>query len=135
VDSERNPLKLKLYPTLRNATEGVYLVKGGNILKYRAKVNALSNPRSNHPSTTLTLQPIQTFEHKCKEKTPPLEICDEVQEEFIVVHTKRLTKHGSQAVKQVSKLKKIHKHLTLLELITWEKLQHSGIKSHLFYFP
>jgi hypothetical protein len=43
MDFEGNLLKLKLYPPLRNATEGVYLVKGGNIMEYRAKANALSN--------------------------------------------------------------------------------------------
>jgi hypothetical protein len=31
VDSKRNPLKLKLYPPLRNIEEGVHLAKGGNI--------------------------------------------------------------------------------------------------------
>jgi hypothetical protein len=31
VDFKGNPLKLKLYLPLRNATEGVYLAKGGNI--------------------------------------------------------------------------------------------------------
>jgi hypothetical protein len=49
VDSKRSPLKLKLYPPLRNAT------KGGNILKYRAKANALSKSRSSCPSTRFTL--------------------------------------------------------------------------------
>ncbi len=62
-------------------------MKGGNILKSKAKANALSKPRNNRPSTTLTLQLIQIFEHKRKkEKTPPLEIRDEVQKEFIIVH-------------------------------------------------
>jgi hypothetical protein len=47
-------------------------------------------------------------EHKRKkEKTLPLEICDEVQEEFVVVCKKHFMKHGGQSVKQVSKLKKI----------------------------
>jgi hypothetical protein len=55
MDFERNPLKLKLYPTLINVAEGVYLGKGGNILEYKAKANALSKPRSSCPSTTLTL--------------------------------------------------------------------------------
>ncbi len=55
VDFERNPLKPKLYLPLRNAMKGVYLAKGGNILEYKAKINALSKPRSNHPSTTLAL--------------------------------------------------------------------------------
>jgi hypothetical protein len=40
VDSEGNPLKLTLYPPLKIAMEGVYFVKGENILEYRAKVNA-----------------------------------------------------------------------------------------------
>jgi hypothetical protein len=74
VDSKGNPFKLKLYPPLRNTTEGVYFAKGGNILEYNAKVNALSKPRSNHPSTTLILQLIQKSKHKRKkDKTPPLE--------------------------------------------------------------
>jgi hypothetical protein len=55
VDFEGNLLKLKLYPPLRNIMECVYFVKGGNIMEYRAKENVLSKPRSNHPSTTLTL--------------------------------------------------------------------------------
>jgi hypothetical protein len=58
VDFERNPLKLKLYPTLRNAVEGVYFAKGGNILEYRVKANALSKPMNNIPSTTLTLHSV-----------------------------------------------------------------------------
>jgi hypothetical protein len=40
MDFEGNLLKLKLYPPLKNVAEGVHLVKGGNILKYRAKTNA-----------------------------------------------------------------------------------------------
>jgi hypothetical protein len=55
VDSKRNPLKMKLCPPLRNAMKGVYLTKCGNILKYRAKANALSKSRNSHPSTTLSL--------------------------------------------------------------------------------
>jgi hypothetical protein len=58
VDSEGNPFKLKLYPPLKNVAEGVYLTKGENILEYKVKVNALSKPRSSHPSITLALQPI-----------------------------------------------------------------------------
>jgi hypothetical protein len=56
MDFEGNPLKLKLYPPLRNVVEGVYLVKGGNILECKTKVNALSKPRNSHPSITLILQ-------------------------------------------------------------------------------
>ncbi len=33
MDSERNPFKLKLYPPLRKTVEGVYIMKGGNILE------------------------------------------------------------------------------------------------------
>jgi hypothetical protein len=44
-----------LYPPLRNAMKGVYPTKGGNILEYKAKVNTLLKPRSNHPSTILAL--------------------------------------------------------------------------------
>jgi hypothetical protein len=106
MDFEGYFLKLKLYAPLRNATEGVYFAKGGNILEYKAKANALSKPRNSRPLTTLALQLVQTFEHKCKkERTLPLEIHNKVQEDFFVVHKKRLTKHGSQVVKQVSKPK------------------------------
>ncbi len=56
VDCQRNPFKLKLYSPLKNVAKGVYLVKGGNILEYKAKMNALLKPRNSHPSTTLTLQ-------------------------------------------------------------------------------
>jgi len=50
--------------------ESVYLAKGGNILEYKMKANALSKPRNSHPLTTLTLQPLQAFEHKHKRKKP-----------------------------------------------------------------
>jgi len=55
VDFKGNPLKLKLYPPLRNVVEDVHLAKGGNILEYRAKEKALSKPKKSHPSTTLDL--------------------------------------------------------------------------------
>ncbi len=60
-----------------------------------------------------------------------MEICDEIQKKFVVVYKKHLTKHGGQVVKQVSKLKKILEHLTLLKPMTQEKSQHNA--SHLFY--
>jgi hypothetical protein len=72
VDFERNPFKLKLYPPLKNAVEGVYLVKGGNILEYRAKINALLKPRKSRHLKTLTLQLVQIFEHKTQGKKPTL---------------------------------------------------------------
>jgi hypothetical protein len=93
MDYKGNLLKLKLYPTLRNTTEVVHLAKGGNILEYRAKVNALVKPRSSHLSTTLALQGIQTSEHK-QEKTLPLGIHNEVQKEFIVVCKNCITEYG-----------------------------------------
>jgi hypothetical protein len=99
INFKGNTLKLNLYSPLRNVVEGVYLAKGGIILEYKAKANALSKPRNSHPSTTLTLQLVHAFEHKHKnEKTPPLEICDEVQKEFIFVCKKCLTKYGGQAI-------------------------------------
>jgi hypothetical protein len=55
VDFEWSFLKLKLYPPLKNVAKGVYLVKGGTIIEYRAKANALSKPRTIHPSITLIL--------------------------------------------------------------------------------
>ncbi len=55
VDSERNLLKLKVYPPLKNTIKGVHLTKGGNILKYRVKANALLKPRNGHLSTTFDL--------------------------------------------------------------------------------
>jgi hypothetical protein len=78
----------------------VYLAKGGNILKYKAKANALSKPRSSYPSITLTLQLVHTSKHKCKKgKTPPLEIHDKVQKEFAIVCKKCFMKHESQTIK------------------------------------
>jgi hypothetical protein len=134
VDFKGNLFKLKLYPPSRNIAKGVYLAKGGNIPKYRVKVNTLSKPRSDRPLITLALQPIQKFGHKCKKEiTPPLEIRDEVQEDFVCVYKKCFTKHGGQAVKQVSKLDKIFECTILLKPITQEKLQHNGIGSRLFY--
>jgi hypothetical protein len=66
VDFKRNPFKLKLYPPLRNVMEGVHLAKGGNILEYKAKANALSKPRKSCLSTTIDLHAIQSCEHKHK---------------------------------------------------------------------
>jgi hypothetical protein len=40
------------------------------------------------------------FKHKHKKlKTPPLEIRNEFQEEFILVRKKHLIKHGGQTIK------------------------------------
>jgi hypothetical protein len=72
------------------------------------------------------------FEHKCKkEKTLPLEVHDEVEKKFVVVHKKYFTKHGGQVVKQVLKPKRILECIASPKPIIWEKLQHSGIGPHL----
>jgi hypothetical protein len=42
-------------------------------------------------------------------------------------------KCGGQPIKQILKLKRILKRLVLPKPITQEKLQQSGIRSHLFY--
>ncbi len=74
------------------------------------------------------------FEHKHKkEKTPPLEIYDKVQEEFIVVLKKHFTKHGGQVIKQILKPKKIIEGPASSKPIIWGKSQHNCIGSHLFY--
>jgi hypothetical protein len=134
VDFKGNPLKLKLYPPLKNVVKGVFLVRGGSILEYKAKVDALSKPRSSCPSTTLTLQPIQKSEHKCKkEKSLPLGIRDKVQEDFILVCKKCLTKHGGQIVKQVSKPQKILEHIVSLDSIIHEKNRNTMVLDHTFF--
>jgi hypothetical protein len=128
-----NILELKLYPPLRNVAKGVYLAKGGNILNYRVKANALLKPRNSHLLTTLALQPIQKSEQKCKkEKTLPLEIHDKVRKD-VVVHKKHFTKHGGQVVKQVSSQERILERTASPEPITHEKSQHSAIGSYLLY--
>jgi hypothetical protein len=70
MNFKRNPFKLKLYPPSRNTMEGVYLVKGGNILEYKAKANALSKPRNSCLSTTLVLQLIRHLNTSVRRKTP-----------------------------------------------------------------
>jgi hypothetical protein len=55
VDSEKNLLKLKLYPPLKNTIKGMYIAKVGNIIECRVKANALSKPNNICLSTTLVL--------------------------------------------------------------------------------
>jgi hypothetical protein len=77
--------------------EGVHLAKGGNILEYKAKVNALSKQWHNRPSSTLALKgkPSNTFEHKRnKEKMTSLDIHKKVPKEFMIVCKKWFTRHG-----------------------------------------
>jgi hypothetical protein len=91
MDFEGKPFKLKLYPPLRNVAKGVHIAKGKSILEYRVKVNALSKPRINHPSFTLALKGVQTYKHKRnKDKTLPLEICNEDFKELLVFHKKTI---------------------------------------------
>ncbi len=52
---------------------------------------------------------------------------------IVVVHKKCLTKYGGQPIKQILKLERILECFALSEPITWEKSQHNGIRSHLFY--
>ncbi len=101
----------------------MYIVKGGNILEYWAKENALSKPKNSHPSIALVLKPVQMYKNKRKkEKIASLEICNEVQKDFIDVHKKCFTKHGGQTFKQVLKPKRILECLDPSKPITWEKL-------------
>jgi hypothetical protein len=44
VDNNKNQFTFKLYPPLRNATKGVILIEGGNVLEDRTKLEA-SKPR------------------------------------------------------------------------------------------
>jgi hypothetical protein len=75
------------------------------------KANALSKSKISRPSSTLILKGVQMSKHKWKkEKTPPLETCNEILKEFMVVHKKQLTRYGGQLVKQVPKIDKIQEH-------------------------
>jgi hypothetical protein len=38
-DLDEKPLKLKLYPPLRNMAKGMFPLKGGNVLDYKARVD------------------------------------------------------------------------------------------------
>jgi hypothetical protein len=71
VDDHGNQLTLKLYPPLKNTIEGNILAKGGNVLKYKAKLEALSKPKRNCPAT-MKIIPLMQQKRK-KEKNPPLE--------------------------------------------------------------
>jgi hypothetical protein len=101
-------------PTINKCNGGCVFWERWKHLEYRVKANALSKPKNIHLSTTLALQLVQKSEHKHKkEKTPPLEIHNEFQEDFIVVCKKHLTKHGGQVVKQVSKPERILERIIL----------------------
>ncbi len=50
-ESQREFSNPQVVPTTKNTMEGMHIVKGGNISKYQAKVNALS--KLSHLSSTL----------------------------------------------------------------------------------
>ncbi len=52
---QRKLSHIQVVPTIKKAREGVHCVKGGNILEYWVKKNALSKPKHNHLSSKLTL--------------------------------------------------------------------------------
>jgi hypothetical protein len=90
VDSKKNPLKLKLYPPLKNAMEGVYLVKGEKILEYRGKGECILEAKAQSPSSTLVLHGVHTFQHKQKkEKMLPLKIHKVIHDTKFVVFCKK----------------------------------------------
>jgi len=87
----------------------MHLTKGGNVLEYWVKANALLKPRHSCPLSTLALERVEVLQHKKnKEKTPPLEIpiCDVgLNKEFVVVHNRQHTKHVIQNIfKQLLKI-------------------------------
>jgi len=55
IDDDGNQLTLKLYLPLKNTIEGVIFAKSGNVLEYKAKLEALSKPRCNHFIVTKTI--------------------------------------------------------------------------------
>jgi len=63
----------------------------------------------------------------------PLEIHDEVPEEFMVVPKKWFTRQGGQPIKQVLKTNRKLERLASQKTILWEQLQHNGIVSHPVY--
>jgi hypothetical protein len=40
INDNKNQQTFKLYPPLKNVTKGIILAKGGNVLEYRAKLEA-----------------------------------------------------------------------------------------------
>jgi hypothetical protein len=70
-DDENHQLALKLYLPLKNKVKGIILVKDGNALEYKVKLEPLSKPRCNHIIVSKLVPPIQ---HKRKkENNHPLE--------------------------------------------------------------
>jgi hypothetical protein len=45
VDNIKNQFSFKLYPPLINATKGIIVIEGGNVLEDRTKLEASSKPR------------------------------------------------------------------------------------------
>ncbi len=63
----------------------------------------------------------------------PLEIHEEVLEEFMFVCKKRLMKHGGQPIKQVLKIDTKLECFASSKIIHQEQSQHIGIRSHHVY--
>jgi hypothetical protein len=84
IDDNKNQLTFKLYSPLKHLIEGIILAKGGNVLEYRAKLEASSKPMRNHITIMKTVPPMQ--QKKKKEKNPPLDSIDH--------NVRDATKHG-----------------------------------------
>ncbi len=70
IDDNKNQLTLNLYLPLKNITKGIILAKGGNVLEYRAKLEASLKPMHSRAIVTKTVPPMQ--QKRKKEKSPPL---------------------------------------------------------------
>jgi len=67
------------------------------------------------------------------EKTPPLEIHNKVQEEFVVVLKKRPQKTWRPSSQTSFETREDSQAFCFVKIINQEKSQHNGIGSHLFY--
>jgi hypothetical protein len=67
VDNNKNQFTFKLYPPLRNATKGVIVIEGGNVLEDRTKLEASLKPRH---SCTYVLKSFHQCSKKGKRRRP-----------------------------------------------------------------
>jgi len=112
--------------------KGMYIVKGGNVLEYRTKANAFSKPKSNHPLTTLVLQLYKCLNTNSKRRKPcPWKFATKFKRNLLL-HVRNASQN--MEAKQSNKFwnERIFEHLVSSKPITWKKLQHSSIWSHLF---
>jgi hypothetical protein len=72
VDDDGNhELTFKLYLPLKNKVKGIILAKGGNVVEYKVKLEALSKPRCSH---VIVSKLVPLIQHKRKmENNHPLE--------------------------------------------------------------